>query len=120
MEKFTGLQKAIRRVGSVARFANVLGVTQATVMAWLKDDKTEAPPETLPEESGVRKAVEKAGSQAGMARELGVSAQVVGVWLRNGHVPPQRAMEIENIWGVPRAELVSAKMRNAMGLGGEL
>jgi DNA-binding transcriptional regulator YdaS (Cro superfamily) len=120
MEQYTGLQKAIRRVGNLARFANAIGVTQATALAWLKDDGTEAPPETLPEDSGVRKAVKQAGSQAAMARELGVSGQVVGFWLKQGFVPVQRAAEIENLYGIPREELVSAKMRNAMGLGGEL
>lgn len=120
MQQFTGLQKAIRRVGDVARFANAIGVPQAIVLAWLKEDGTEAPPETYPAQSGVRKAVEKAGSSAALARELGVSAQVVGIWLRQGFTPVQRAMEIENLYGVPRAELMSPKMRSAVGAGGEL
>lgn len=117
---YSGLQKAIRRVGSVPRFANIIGVTQAVVLAWLKEDGTEAPAETRPPDSGIRRAVDVAGGAATMARELGVSGQAVGIWLRQGHVPLRRAMEIENLYGVPRVELLSDKMRNAMGVGGEL
>lgn len=117
---FSGLQKAVRRVGSVPRFARAIGVTQATILGWLREDGTEAPPETRPEDSGVRRAVTKAGGSAAMARELGVSGQAVGIWLRQGYVPPGRAVEIENTYGIPRAELVSAKVRSQMGVGGEL
>ena len=120
MEKqFSGLQKALRRVGSVPRLARAIGVTQATITAWLREDGTPAPPETRPEDSGVRKAVEKAGSAAELARELGVSGQAVGIWLRQGFVPQARAQEIEMRYGIPRAELVSPKVRNLMGIAQE-
>lgn len=120
MSNFSGLQKAVRRVGDVGRFAAAIGVTQAAVMSWLKDDGTEAPPETRPEDSGIRKAVAKAGGAAHLARELGVSGQAVGIWLRQGFVPQGRALEIEKVYGVPRTELVSPKVRSMMGVGGEL
>lgn len=119
-QNYSGLQKAVRRVGDVPRFAQAIGVTQATVETWLKEDGTEAPPETRPADSGVRKAVKQAGGQAAMARELGVSGQAVGIWLKQGFVPPGRAKEIEKVYGVPRIELVSAKVRSMMGVGGEL
>jgi DNA-binding transcriptional regulator YdaS (Cro superfamily) len=120
MEQFSGLQKAIRRVGSVARFANAIGVTQAVALSWLKEDGTEAPPETRPEDTGIRRAVEKAGGAAAMARKLHVSGQAVGIWLKQGFAPAQRALEIEFHYGIPREELVSLKMRNVMGAGAEL
>lgn len=120
MSNFSGLQKAIRRVGDVARFARAIGVTQAAVNTWLKEDGTEAPPETRPENSAVRQAVEKAGGAAALARALSVSGQAVGIWLRQGYVPQGRAKEIEMLYGIPRTELVSPKVRSLMGVGGEL
>jgi hypothetical protein len=117
---YTGLQKAVRRVGDVGRFAKAIGVTQAVVLGWLKEDGTEAPPETRPESTGIRRAVKAAKGAANLARELGVSGQAVGIWLRQGYAPQGRAGEIENLFGIPRAELVSPKVRNAMGVGGEL
>lgn len=119
-KQYSGLQKAVRRVGDLARFAKAIGVTQAVVKGWLKEDGTEAPPETRPQDSGIRRAVDAAKGAANMARELGVSGQAVGIWLRQGYAPQGRAGEIENLYGIPRAELVSPKVRNAMGLGGEL
>lgn len=117
-KQYTGLQKALRTVGSVAKFASVVGVTQKVVNTWLKEDGCDAPPETRPENSGVRRAVEKAGSQAELARALGVSYQSIQIWLNQGYVPLARAQEIEMQFGIPRAELVSPKVRNAMGAGG--
>lgn len=122
MSNFSGLQKAVRRVGDIARFARAIGVTQATINAWLKEDGTEAPPETRPEDSAVREAVEKAGSAAELARALQVSGQAVGIWLRQGFVPQGRAKEIEMLYGIDRARLVSPKVRSVMGInpGAEL
>lgn len=120
MSNFSGLQKAVRRVGDIARFARAIGVTQATVHSWLKQDGTEAPPETRPEDSAVRQAVAKAGGAAALARALGVSGQAVGIWLKQGFVPQGRAKEIEALYDIPRTELVSPKVRSIMGVGGEL
>lgn len=120
MSKYTGLQKAVRRVGDIARFARAIKVTQATVLMWLKEDGTEVPPETRPENSAVREAVTKAGGAAALARALGVSGQAVGIWLRQGFVPQGRAKEIEGLYDIPRTELVSPKVRSVMGVGGEL
>lgn len=120
MSNFSGLQKALRRVGSVQRLAQAIGVTQKVLNTWLREDGTEAPPETRPVDSGVRKAVEKAGGSAALARELGVSGQAVGIWLKQGYVPQGRAVEIEKLYGIERTELVSSKVRNMMGIGGEL
>lgn len=128
MNNFSGLQKAVRRVGDIARFARAIGVTQATVHTWLKEDGTEAPPETRPQDTGIRKAVAEATKRAGkldggaaaLARELGVSGQAVGIWLRQGYVPQGRAKEIEALYDIPRTELVSPKVRSLMGVGGEL
>ena len=120
MNQFTGLQKALRAVGSVAKLSVALGVNQKTLLLWLKQDGVEAPPETRVENTGIRRASDLAGGPTLLGRALGVSRQVVGIWIRQGYVPMHRAQEIENTYGVPRIELVSAKVRNAMGAGGEL
>lgn len=119
MSKYSGLQKAIRRVGDIARFARSIKVTVATVNMWLKEDGTEAPPETRPQDSAVTEAVEKAGSAAELARQLKVSGQAVGIWLRQGFVPQGRAKEIEMLYGIDRARLVSPKVRSLMGINPE-
>lgn len=120
MNHFTGLQKALLAAGSVAQLAVALGVTQKTINVWLAQDGVEAPPETQAENTGVRQAVTAAGSRGALARHLGVSLPAVQGWVRQGWVPPARAQEIENSYGIPRAILVSPKVRNALGLGGEL
>lgn len=117
---YSGLQKAIRRVGSLPRFAKSIGVTHAVVKGWLAEDGSEVPPETRPPETGISRAVEAAKGAANLARTLGVSGQAVGIWLRQGYVPQGRAQEIENLYGIPRIDLVSQKVRNMMGVGGEL
>lgn len=119
MSNFTGLQKAVRRVGDVPRFAAAIGVTQAVVNKWLKEDGSEAPPEVRPADSAVREAVEKAGSAAELARVLKVSGQAVGIWLRQGYTPQGRAKEIEMHYGISRDRLVSPKVRSLMGINPE-
>lgn len=53
------------------------------------------------ENKGVREAIDRAGSAAALARTLGVSAQVVFTWL-NRRCPSNRAVELEEVFGVPR------------------
>lgn len=120
METYTGLQKAVRRVGDVARFAAAIGVTHAVVMGWLQEDGTGAPPETRPADSGIRRAVKKAGGAAAMSRALNVSKQAVAIWIKQGFAPQGRAKEIEMLYDIPREELVSPKVRSMMGVGGDL
>lgn len=120
MQTFSGLQKAVRCAGDTLRFAAALGINEKTVITWLKQDGTDVPAETRPAETGIRKAVEKAGSGKAMARALNVSHQAVGIWIKQGFVPQARAKEIEMLYGVDRAELVSPKVRSVMGVGGEL
>lgn len=63
----------------------------------------------------VEQAVFAAGSQKAMATALGVTQQAVSAWLAQGFVPASRAKEIEVLYGVPRAELISPKLRDAAG-----
>ena len=55
--------------------------------------------------TGIKKAIELAGGANPLAVKLGVSHQAVYVWLRKGWVPAQRALEIEKMFDIPRAEL---------------
>ena len=64
--------------------------------------------------TGIRQACYAAGSQAKLADLLGCSQQNVSSWLRRGYVPAERVVEIEQVTGVPRALLVSPKLRELL------
>jgi hypothetical protein len=57
-------------------------------------------------ETGIYAAVAKAGGVSEVAKKLGVSRQVVYVWLRRGFAPPIRAIQLEEMYRVPRAKLM--------------
>lgn len=59
---------------------------------------------------GIREAVRKADGGPQLARKLGVTHQAVYQWLKVGWVPLTRALQIENIYGIPRQKLVSPKI----------
>lgn len=119
-KKYNGLQKAVVKAGGIPKIANLLGVTHKTISGWLRDDGVDAPEITDLEGSGIAKAIVAAGGVSKMAAALGVHHQAVNEWKRQGYAPVGRAQEIELQFGVPRIDLVSAKVRNAMGAGGEL
>lgn len=114
-KKQTGLQLAIAYAGSNTKFARALGAAPGHVKAWLAADEATPPPD-----SAVLLAIEKAGGVAALARVLGVKHQAIQDYRRKGYVPPARAKEIEMQFGIPRNDLVSAKVRSNLGLGGEL
>lgn len=116
-KKQTGLQLAIAHTanGSVPAFARRNGVASNQVRQWLAADEPIKHPD-----SAVLVAIEKAGGATELARALGVSPQSVWDWRVKGYVPPARAKEIEMQFGIPRGDLVSAKVRSNLGLGGEL
>jgi DNA-binding transcriptional regulator YdaS (Cro superfamily) len=60
--------------------------------------------------TGIKKAVDLAGGANVLAHKLGVSHQAIYVWLRKGWVPPQRAIELEKLFGIPRAELFKPEL----------
>lgn len=73
--------------------------------------------------TGIEQAIQKAGEACGdprrarsaFARHLGISVQVVGQWLKRGWLPPQRALEVEELYGVDRALLVKPSLRALVG-----
>lgn len=112
------LHKAIEKVGSQAELARRLQMPQKTVHQWLRWDMPSAP--VAEPSNGIQRAVVIAGNQPTMAADLGVTQQCVARWCSLGYAPPARAQEIEMRYGVPRAELINPKLRNALGAGGEL
>lgn len=52
-----------------------------------------------------------AGALAVISRLLGVSKQAVCQWGRKGWVPPQRALELEEYFGVDRKLLLKPELR---------
>lgn len=113
-KKQTGLQMAIAHAGTTLRFAKLLNVPSAIVRQWLAADTPDYP------DSAVLKAITAAGGATALARALGVTPQSVWDWRVKGYVPLARAKEIEIQFGIPRNDLVSAKVRSNLGLGGEL
>lgn len=115
-KKQTGLQMAIDESGhGISDFAHKLEVSPKLVRKWLAADV--ATPRAV---TTVDLAVEKAGGATALARALGVTPQSVWDWLVKGYVPLARAKEIEMQFGIPRNDLVSAKVRSNLGLGGDL
>ena len=60
--------------------------------------------------TGIKKAIEMAGGANALAAKLGVTHQAVYVWLRKGWVPSQRALQIEHLFDIPRAELFKPEL----------
>lgn len=60
--------------------------------------------------TGIQKAIDIVGGANQLAEKLGVSHQAVYVWLRKGWVPAQRAIEIEKLFDIPRAELFKPQL----------
>lgn len=52
-------------------------------------------------------AIARAGGIVSFARKMGVSHQTVSYWRKKCCVPPARAITIEQLFGVPRASIVS-------------
>lgn len=57
-------------------------------------------------QTGLYKVVEKAGGVSALARVLGISRQIIYLWLKRGFVPPIRAIQFEEMYGVSRSELM--------------
>lgn len=58
--------------------------------------------------------VAEPNSQSIVARELGVSPQAVQKWTKLGYVPLARALQLEDLYGVPAIDMVSPKQRGLL------
>jgi hypothetical protein len=67
--------------------------------------------------TGIETAIEKAGSRRAFADSLTppVTVQALCQWVRRGWVPPARALEIEQLYGVDRAYLVKPELVALVG-----
>jgi DNA-binding transcriptional regulator YdaS (Cro superfamily) len=55
------------------------------------------------------------GRQTALARVLGVKPQAVQRWSRLGYTPPDRALKIEELYGIPRRELIDPALIELIG-----
>lgn len=62
--------------------------------------------------TGIQTAIDMAGNRLAFARSLTppITVQAVGQWVKRGWVPPQRALEIEALYGVDRALLIKPEL----------
>jgi hypothetical protein len=118
--KYTGLQKAIKRAGGVDEIAGLLGTTRRTITAWLRAEGVSSLAGRNYPENAVTKAVDAAGGATAVGRALGVTYQAVCEWMKQGYMPAERAKQMELEFGVPRLDLMSPRVRSAIGAGGEL
>lgn len=75
--------------------------------------------------TGIEEAIETAGGQVKLAERLGVTQQAVSLWLSKGYVPTGRVVEVEALFGVPRAKLINPRLADLVDIpteseGGEL
>jgi hypothetical protein len=61
-------------------------------------------------DSGIKKAVHLAGSQTALASALGVKQQAVYHWLVSGFAPRRRAIQINDLYGIPLHDLVNPEL----------
>lgn len=59
--------------------------------------------------TGIADVIVSAGGQGALARKLGVSQQAVSGWVKRGWVPINHIVQVEGLFGVPRARLINPK-----------
>lgn len=76
----------------------------------------------MTEKTGIEQAIDLAAARDPnstgrdvLARQLGVTIQAVSQWSVRGWCPPQRALEIEDLYGIPRRLLVKPELRELIG-----
>lgn len=53
----------------------------------------------------IKNAIANVGTQLSLATKCGVRQQTICRWLRNGHVPAERVLKVEEVSGVSRHDL---------------
>lgn len=62
----------------------------------------------------INTAIERGGGIIAFARKLGVTHQAVTGWRKRCYVPVARALQIESMFGVPRAGIVAPEIARAI------
>ena len=60
--------------------------------------------------TGIKLAIDLAGGACALAHNLGVTHQAIYTWAKRGWVPMQRAVQIEQTYNIPRAELLKPEI----------
>ena len=66
--------------------------------------------------TGIQQAVDAAGGQVKLAKSIGVTQQYISFAVRQGYISPDRAIEIESQFGIPRLKLVNPKLVRTLDL----
>lgn len=69
-----------------------------------------------PQTTALRRTIDRAGGIVAFHKALGMTHQAVYYWFKIGHVPFDRAAEIEARFGTPRLSLVSDKVAGLLRL----
>lgn len=64
--------------------------------------------------AAIREAIDKAGGIVAFRKALGVTHQGVYYWIKVGRVPIEKALEIEDKFGIPRIDLIDARFAAAL------
>lgn len=68
----------------------------------------------------LREAIDRGGGILAFAEALGVTHQAVYSWFRKGGVPLERAIAIEALTRVPRAQLIRPSLARALETADQL
>lgn len=60
--------------------------------------------------SGIEQAIKVAGSQVALATMVGCTQQNISFWKRQGYAPVLRTLQIEQLTGVPRTQLLDPRV----------
>lgn len=129
MKQYTGLQKVLKQAAKAGVcgdhgepleiLSRAIDVSRKTILNWLRADGVSlTEPTTI--DNAVSRAVTAHGGPVAVGKLLGVTYQAVTQWIAQGYVPNKRVAEFSIQFGVPRNDILSPKVRNAAGVGGEL
>lgn len=63
--------------------------------------------------SALNTAIARAGGIVRFREAMGLTHQAVYLWKRRGHVPPDKAVQIEQLYSVPRQDMMAPHIAEA-------
>ena len=79
-------------------------------MTALPSERKKMPSTKASRTKSLNEAIRRGGGIVAFARKLGISHQAVTRWRQIGYVPPDKALTIEQLFGVPRRAVVHPDM----------